>query len=227
MKRPSLPEIVEALHKAGIPPQLSADQSRLVVKVLQLLVTSYPVSPARLKEIASELQMPLEVAHSILRHMSEIDETGNVVGILGLSQKKHSHRFQVNEHILSTWCAWDTLFLPALLKHSAKVESFCPTTKSKIVLTLSPDRVEGYEPANAVLSMVLPKPNPEGPNSAEEIWKVFCHYVFFFSSAEAVTEWFKGKNYDPVILSVEEGFQLGRMTFEEVLNYTSGNRGNL
>ena len=75
--------------------------------------------------------------------------------------------------------------------------------------------------------MVLPKPNPEGPNSAEEIWKVFCHYVFFFSSAEAVTEWFKGKNYDPVILSVEEGFQLGRMTFEEVLNYTSGNRGNL
>jgi alkylmercury lyase len=220
MKHPPLAEIVQALHKAGIPPQLSPDQSRLLIKVLQLVATSYPVSPARLEEIASELQMPLEVANSFLRQMSEIDETGNIVGILGLSQKKHSHRFQVNGHVLSTWCAWDTLFLLALLKHSAKVESFCPATKSKIYLTLSPDRVEGYEPANAVLSVVLPEPNSEGPNSAEEIWKVFCHYVFFFSSAEAVTEWFRGKEYDPIILSVEEGFQLGRMTFEKVLKYT-------
>jgi len=164
--------------------------------------------------------MDPEVAHSFLKQVSEIDEGENLVGIAGLSQKKHSHRFEVNGHILSTWCAWDTLFLPALLKHSAKVESFCPATKSRISLTLSPYGVENYEPANTVLSMVLPEPNPEGPKSAEEIWKVFCHYVFFFSSAEVVTEWFKGKNYDPVVLSVEEGFQLGRMTFEEVLKYT-------
>jgi alkylmercury lyase len=71
------------------------------------------------------------------------------------------------------------------------VESFCPATKSKICLTLSPDGVERYEPANAVLSMVVPEPNPEGPKSAEEIWKVFCRYVFFFSSAEVITEWFR------------------------------------
>jgi alkylmercury lyase len=220
MKRPALAEIVEALHKAGIPPQLSADQSRLLIRILQLVATGCPVSSEQLREIASALHMPLDDANSFLKQVSEIDESGNVVGILGLSQKKHSHRFQVNGHILSTWCAWDTLFLPALLKHSAKVESFCPATKSKIYLTLSPDRVEGHEPANAVLSVVLPEPNSEGPKSAEEIWKIFCHYVFFFSSAEAVTEWFRGKEYDRIILSVEEGFQLGRMTFEKVLKYT-------
>jgi alkylmercury lyase len=220
MKRPSLHEIVEALHKAGIPPELSAEQSRLLIKCWQLVAKGEPVSPGQLKETLSELQMHPEVAHSFLKQVSEFDEDGNLVGIAGLSQKKHSHRFEVNGHILSTWCAWDTLFLPALLKRSAKVESFCPATKSKILLTLSSDRVGGYEPAGAVLSMVLPEANPEGPKSAEEIWKVFCHYVFFFSSAEMVIEWFKGKNYDPVILSVEEGFQLGRMTFEEVLKYT-------
>lgn len=220
MKRPSLPEIVEALHKAGIPPQLSADQSRLLIKVLQLVATDYPVSPGRLKEIASELHMPLDDANFFLRQMSEIDETGNVVGILGLSQKKHSHRFEANGHILSTWCAWDTLFLPALLKQTAKVESFCPTTRSKICLTLSPYKVEGYEPANTVLSMVLPRPRTEGPKSVEEIWMILCHYVFFFSSTEVVAEWFKGKGYDPVILSVEEGFELGRKSFEKVLKYT-------
>ena len=220
MKRPSLAEIVQALHKAGIPPQLSADQSRLLIKCWQLVAMGEPVSREQLKDTLSELQMHPDVAHSFLKQVSEFDEDGNLVGIAGLSQKKHSHRFEVNGRMLSTWCAWDTLFLPALLKQTAKVESFCPTTKSKIFLTLSPDRVESYEPANTVLSMVLPEPNPGGPKSAEEIWKVLCHYVFFFSSAEVVTEWFKGKDYDLVILSIQEGFQLGRMTFEEVLKYT-------
>lgn len=220
MKHPPLAEIVQALHKAGIPPQLSADQSRLLVKCWQLVARGEPVSRNQLNETLSELQMNPDDAHSLLKQVSEFDEDGNLVGIAGLSQKKHSHRFQVNGHILSTWCAWDTLFLPALLKHNAKVESVCPTTKSRILLTLSPERVEGYEPANVVLSIVLPEPNSEGPKSAEETWKIFCHYVFFFSSAEAVTEWFTGEDYDPIILSVEEGFQLGRMTFEKVLKYT-------
>ena len=220
MERPSLAEIVKALHKAGIPPQLSTEQLRLLIKCWQLVATGYPVSPARLKETASELQMPLDIAHSFLKQVSEFDQDGNLVGVAGLSQNKHSHRFQVNGHILSTWCAWDTLFLPFLLKRSAEVESLCPTTNSKIFLTLSPHKVQSYKPASAVLSMVLPEPNPEGPKSAEEIWKVFCHYVFFFSSPEALTEWFKGKDYNPVILSIEKGFQLGHMTFEEVLKYT-------
>jgi len=200
MKRPSLGEIVQALHNAGIPPQLSADQSRLLIRSWQLVAEGEPVSDEQLKQTPLELRMDPDVAHSFLKQMCEFDQDGNLVGVAGLSQKKHPHRFQVNGHILSTWCAWDTLFLPALLKQTAKVESFCPTTKSKIYLTLSPHRVEGYEPANAVLSMVLPEPNPEGPKSAEEIWKVLCHYVFFFSSAKLVTEWFKAKNYDPVIL---------------------------
>jgi len=219
MERPTVSEIAEDLHKAGIPPRLTADQSRLLIKVLQVVATGCPVSPARLKEIASVLHMPFEEPNLFLRQMSEFDEAGNIVGFLGLSQKKHSHRFQINRHILSTWCAWDTLFLPFLLKQTAKVESFCPTTKSKICLALSPYGVEGYEPANTVLSMVLPSPRTEGIKSVEEIWMILCHYVFFFSSTEAVVEWFKGKEYDPTILSVEEGFQLGRQTFAEVQRY--------
>jgi len=220
MEHPTLSEIAKVLHKAGIPPQLSADHSRFLIRVLQLVATGYPVSPKQLREIASALHMRLDDANSFLKQVSEIDESGNVVGILGLSQKKHSHRFQINGRILSTWCAWDTLFLPVLLKQTAKIESFCPTTKTKICLTLSPYGVEGYGPANTVLSMVRPKPRIEGLKSVEEIWMIFCHYVSFFSSTEAIAEWFKESGYDPIILSVEEGFQLGRQVFEEVLKYT-------
>jgi hypothetical protein len=82
MERPSLSEIVEALHKAGIPPQVSADQSRFFIKVLRSVATGYPVSPERLREIASDLHMPLDDTNVLLRQISEIDETENIVGML-------------------------------------------------------------------------------------------------------------------------------------------------
>jgi hypothetical protein len=85
MKRPGLAEIVQALHKSGIPTQLSADQSRLLIKCWQLVAKGQPVSPGQLTETLSELQMHAELAHSFLKQLSESDEGGNLVGIAGLS----------------------------------------------------------------------------------------------------------------------------------------------
>jgi hypothetical protein len=56
-------------------------------------------------------------------------------------------------------------------------------------------------------------------NPPKKFGRSFAAMYFFSSSAEAITEWFKGKGYDPIILSIQEGFQLDRMTFEEVLKY--------
>ena len=39
----------------------------------------------------------------------------------------------------------------------------------------------------------------------------------FFSSADAATEWFSGKAQAPVILSVEEGYELGHLAFAYLL----------
>jgi hypothetical protein len=100
MKRPSLAEIVKALHAAGIPPKLSADQSRLLIRGWQLVAKGKPVSREQVKETASQLQMPLDAAHSFLKQESEIDTEGNLVGIAGLSQRKHPHRFQIGDDIL-------------------------------------------------------------------------------------------------------------------------------
>lgn len=222
MDKPNLYEIVELLHKAGIPPHLSESKSLVFIEVLRLVAKGQPVSPEQVKEILDKLRMRLDKADeaiSFIKMSSETDDNNNIVGLFGLSQKKHPHRFQVNSHMLSAWCAWDTLFLPSLLKQTAKVESLCPVTKDKIQLTLSPERVEHFEPKNTVLSIVVPKPTEDGYSHGSEIKMLFCHFVHFFSSAEAAAEWFNGKDYDPVILPIEEGYQLGRLAFQEILKY--------
>ena len=106
-----------------------------------------------------------------------------------------------------------------MLNQTANVESTCPQTKKKIRLTIEPETVQTYEPSSAVVSIVIPKPTKQGPKSVEEIWNVFCHQVHYFSSSAAANQWFKGKNQDVVFLSIEDAYQLGRMAFEELLQY--------
>jgi alkylmercury lyase len=161
----------------------------------------------------------VEKAESFLSKVSERDTEGHIVGILGLSQKIHPHRFEVNGRKLSTWCAWDSLFLPAMLKQAAKVESSCPVTKRTIRLTVTPDKVEAWEPASAAVSLVVPRPVIKGWESVEEVWTTFCCLVHFFSTPEAARDWFSGREQDAIVLGVEEAHELGRLAFEELLKY--------
>ncbi|MFQ6023842.1 MAG: organomercurial lyase [Acidiferrobacterales bacterium] len=218
MEKPNLHEIAQALRDAGVPPSLSAAESRLLVQIWRLLADGLPVSPAQVEELVSKLDLAPDAAHSTVKRMSERDDDGNIRGFVGLSLNNHPHRFQVNGHVLSTWCAWDSLFLPPALKRTAHVESPCPRTKKVIRVTITPDKVEHYDPATAVLSMVKPRTTKKGLESAEETWMAFCHYVHYFSSAQVASAWFSGKDVDSAILSIEEGYQLGRLAFKEIID---------
>ncbi len=227
MKKPNLDEIVKAFHNAGIPSKLSENQSRVLIEVWQSVAHGQPVSHEQVKEIASKHQIHPKEAYSFLNMVSEYDEDGNILGVFGLTLKDYHHRFQLKGYtmstakfhvnrLLSTWCAWDALFLPSLLKGTAVVRSTCPQTKSEIQLTISPDEVKEYEPATTVLSIVLPEAAPK-KRTAGEIWMIFCKHVLFFSSIEALNIWFEEKEYDPIVLSVEEGYQLGHLAFHDLL----------
>lgn len=230
MHKPSLEEIVKALHDAGIPPRLSEEQSHLLIKIWQSVANGEAIAPARLKEIASDDNVSAHEVAALLDQAAEYDSHGNIVGLFGLSQKEHPHRFRLRGysmstatfHVharLSTWCAWDSLFLPVLLNQTAEVESACPQTKDPIRLTISPDEVKKYKPEEAVLSIVLPEPAETETRSPGVLWKTFCHHVFFFSSMAAASEWFKGKGLDYRILSISDGYQLTRLVFADILKH--------
>jgi len=142
-----------------------------------------------------------------------------VVGIAGLSQNQHPHRFTVDGIRLATWCAWDSLFLPVMLQQTAEVSSPCPSTGETIRLTITPEGVTSYQPVSAVISIVIPQPRTSGLESVEEIWMTFCHHIHFFASEHSAQEWAAAREQEIAILTIEEAFELGRLTLSEFLQY--------
>jgi len=217
-----LEQLAHALREAGIRQTFTPEVSRLTVRLWREIARGGPVSPERVEQIASALDLPQQTAHEVLDKMCERDQDGNGVGIAGLSQNQHPHRFTVNGIPLATWCAWDSLFLPVMLQQTAEVSSSCPTTGEVIQLTITPQGATSYQPASTVISIVIPQPTTKGLESVEEIWMTFCHHVHFFASLQAAQEWVATRGQQIAILTIEEAFELGRLTFSEVLRHLEG-----
>src|SRR5262249_52400942 len=85
---------------------------------------------------SAESQALLERA-SIKGHVYA-DGQGRVLGFGGLAVTPMQHRFEVQGRMLSTWCAWDSLFIPEILARSARVASTDPETGETIRLVVTP-----------------------------------------------------------------------------------------
>jgi alkylmercury lyase len=132
----------------------------------------------------------------------ETDSNGRVVGFGGLSLTATTHRLQLTQGILYTWCAYDPLFIVPLLGETARVESTCPTTRRTITLTVTPGGVHGISPRDAVLSFVIPE-----PDSHDDVRQRFCNHVRYFASSEASTSWLDQRQ-GAFVLPIEEAFEL-------------------
>ena len=219
--RPSVDEIADALRENTGELAWDAKEARLFIQILRHLTEGQPVSTKHLEQVASDLGLSEQDAHSALSWISERNEAGDIVGLAGLSLNDWTHRFKVDGRTLSTWCAADTLYLPQLLKRTATVESPDPQTKDLIRLTIGPEKIEQYTPITAVISLIVPRTtlNERERASAEQIWNAFCNYSHYFSSAESAQEWFSTRKVEPIILSVEEGYQLMGIWLRNTIKY--------
>ena len=108
---------------------------------------------------------------------------GQIVGFGGLAAAPMHHEFRVKEQMLWTWCAWDSLFIPAILGDTAHVSSPDPQTLELVRVTVSPTGIERVEPEDAVVSFPLPG-DGDFAHSAENVMGTFWHAVFFFTSRD-------------------------------------------
>ncbi len=211
-------EMVGKLTASGSRVDFGPDNSRLLIKVMRAIDTGRPVTGEHVNQFVTEIGMAHDEADQFLRAKTERDDDDHIVGILGLSLNDSPHRFTVSGTQMSTWCAFDTLYLPVVLQQTATIEAPSQLSKEPVRLTVSPTGVQDTTPAGAVLTMVIIDPGKTDMGSTKAIWGSFCHHVFFFASRQEAEQWAAGRD-DIEILSVQEGFEVGTQMWSKVLAY--------
>ena len=209
-------EMTNELAAVGALVDYGAERSRLLVQVWRALAAGRPVAGQRVDEFVSDIGITPEEADQFLRQMTERNEDDSIVGIMGLSLNDHPHKFTVDGVQMSTWCAADTLFLPAMLGGTATIKSKSPESKEMVRLTVSPAGIQTSEPADAVISIVVPEETDM--TSVASIWMTFCSHIFFFASRSEAEEWSSDRD-DIEILTLDEGYAMTQQLWAGVLEY--------
>lgn len=174
-------------------------------QLVHLLAQGQPVAPERLARL---LQWDRDEVLAILQAHPELeyDAQGNLIGS-GLTLVPTTHRVQIEQQTVFTWCAFDTLTYPVDLQVSAHITSQCPVTGKFIRLTVTPDQVRDLDPRDAQVSLVV---EVAAECCSQNVREDICNYGHFFASPVAAVRW-QAAHPQVVILSVEEAYQVGKL----------------
>src|SRR2546427_796059 len=205
---PTVDEYWEALAKHL--PTFSPEDQRVAVTLYRELAKGQPVDAAQLGRALGVA--PAEARGFLNRDSIKVfiyrDDEGRVLGFGGLAAAPMHHRFEVDGRTLGTWCAWDSLFIPEILGKPARVTSPDPENGEAVRLVVSPDRIESAEPADAVVSFLLPDAD-DFDTSAANVMAKFCSFVFFFTSRSSGERWIT-KHPGTFLYSLDEAFVLAK-----------------
>ncbi|MCI0653569.1 MAG: hypothetical protein L0Y38_02220 [Methylococcaceae bacterium] len=196
-------ELIELLGTA-FPALIQAEQN-VSLGIYRMLCRE---SPLTMQMLAADLQVPVnKIIETLSRWWGvDFDDQNRIVGYRGLTVQPTSHRLELNdEQLLYAWCAFDTLFLPGILRTRIRVESFCPTTDFPIRLIVSPRHLEHVQPRNTVMSFMIPK----AARVKENVGDHFCHSVHFFQSEDAGLAW-TGRHPGTFLLTISQAHTLAQ-----------------
>ena len=191
-------------------PRFLPEEQRVAIALYHELAKGRAVDAAQL---GRALGISVPESQALLRRnpindFAYLDDQGRVLGFGGLATTPMHHQFEIDDRRLSTWCAWDSLFIPEILGRSARIASADPENGELVRVVVSPDRVESAEPADAVVSFVLPDAEAFG-NSAANVISKFCHFIFFFTSRRSGERWV-ARHRGTFLYSLEEAFVLAK-----------------
>lgn len=165
-------------------------------------------APARLNELLDKLEIDAADGTRRVRSWPGVyyDGEQRIIGYWGLGLGRTRHRLLVGAQELFAWCAWDTLFLPALLDARAEVESICRGTGQAVKLAVGTTGIESAHPPALAVSFVV----PEERAVRADVIASFCRYVHLFSTEEAACGW-REQHPAAFLLPLSEAFEVGRL----------------
>lgn len=198
-----------ALLEAHLP-RFSAEEQRTAVALYRELAKGEAVDSAHLAATLglSEVETRALLECETIKRFIYADDHGRVLGFAGLAATAMHHRFEVDGRVLSTWCAWDSLFIPEILGRPARVSSSDPESGEIVRLVVTPDRIESVEPDETLMSFIRPDAQVFGASAANVMAK-FCHFIFFFASRASGERWV-GKNPGTFLYSLDDAFALAK-----------------
>ena len=199
---PSVHDIVR--HLLRVLPDLDDQDERLSLALYRELALGTPVPDSLL---ARRVGTSVDEVERRLADWPGVQRDGqrHIVGYWGLTIVPTRHKLRVGARDLYTWCAWDTLFIPALLRARAQVYSVCRDTNAPVQLTIDPDAVKAASPESLWLSFVL----PSAESMRRDMVASFCRNVHFFSAPELEAP-NRGLPLSAFVLTLEQAFEVGR-----------------
>jgi len=216
--------LAESMSALLIPPEHIA----AVVAIMRALSGGDALSMSTVAGLIDGSDLDAEALVQMLAQMGmlERDAGGDVIGMV-ISLQPTSHRLVVEGRTLYTWCAIDTLFVPAILSTTAHVESICPDSGRTMRLVVGPSGVLHMDPPDMRVSLVAPGITKGvdasccGVAGLTGVQGGFCGNVHFFASDEAAASWL-ATHQGAVVVSVEEAFDLTRAIWTDPLLGRSG-----
>ncbi|VAW51707.1 hypothetical protein MNBD_GAMMA05-20 [hydrothermal vent metagenome] len=185
-------------------PQMNEQEQNLALNIYRLLAKGAAVSS---KQLANTCNLPVNIIEHCLTNWPGVffDDDNNVIGFWGLTINDTHHQLVVNNKTVFAWCAFDTLFIPALLNETAHITSICPVNNEEVSLTITPDEITSDENKEIVVSFLM----PDVKELSENITASFCHYVCFFNNVSDGEQWCK-KHSGTFLLPLKDAYEVGK-----------------
>ena len=100
--------------------------------------------------------------------------------------------------------------MPAMTE-DMRLESADPQTGELVRVAVTADGIQTQEPADAVMSIVVP--GPGSTDSVGAVWMMFCQQVHFFGSRASAEQLFQDKDEEVYFLTLAEAFTLAGLVF--------------
>lgn len=183
-------------------PTLDDPGRRLALTVYRALARGIPLVESDLEEqsglTSTDLAARLAAWPGVFR-----DEETRIISFWGLALPKMPHMMEVDGVHLHAWCAWDTLFLPGILRAVARVRSTDPSSGERVELVVGPDGVAERSHTDTLVSFLV----PDG-QWHDDVQTTFCHYIHFFTDDETAAPW-REAHPGTFMLDLDEAFALG------------------